>query len=162
MPEQQGVLDAFYEGWKTYQQQVIAALAPLSNEQLALRAAPNLRSINMIVTHMVAVRVRWFMRASSEVHPQLAPLAGWDAPDAPSRTATELVTGLEQTWDMMQSIVAQWTPADFVAPLTHEWQGQTYTLTRQWILWHVLEHDLHHGGEFSISLGIHNLTAPDI
>ena len=34
------------EGWQTYQSELSKALAPLSNEQLALRAAPNLRSID--------------------------------------------------------------------------------------------------------------------
>ncbi len=26
-------------------------------------------------------------------------------------------------------------------------------VTRGWIIWHVVEHDLHHGGELSYSLG---------
>lgn len=26
-------------------------------------------------------------------------------------------------------------------------------IPRGWIIWHVIEHDLHHGGEFSYSLG---------
>jgi uncharacterized damage-inducible protein DinB len=36
------------------------------------------------------------------------------------------------------------------------------TLTRQWILWHVLEHDLRHGGELFLTLGIHGLPTPDL
>ncbi|HEX4716084.1 MAG TPA: DinB family protein [Ktedonobacteraceae bacterium] len=31
-------------------------------------------------------------------------------------------------------------------------------MTRQWIIWHVIEHDLHHGGEISLILGTHGLT----
>jgi hypothetical protein len=30
------------------------------------------------------------------------------------------------------------------------------------VIWHLIEHDLHHGGELSFSLGMHNLAAPDI
>lgn len=33
------------EGWQMYQRELNKALAPLSNEQLVLRAAPNLHSI---------------------------------------------------------------------------------------------------------------------
>ena len=29
-------------------------------------------------------------------------------------------------------------------------------------IWHIIEHDLHHGGELSFSLGMHGLTAPDL
>jgi uncharacterized damage-inducible protein DinB len=35
-------------------------------------------------------------------------------------------------------------------------------LVRGWIVWHVIEHDLHHGGEVSFTLGMHGLAAPDI
>jgi uncharacterized damage-inducible protein DinB len=37
-----------------------------------------------------------------------------------------------------------------------------YTYTRGWVIWHVIEHDIHHGGEIAYSLGMHGLTAPDI
>jgi hypothetical protein len=30
------------------------------------------------------------------------------------------------------------------------------------IIWHVIEHDRHHGGELSFSLGMHGLAALDI
>jgi hypothetical protein len=35
----------FYTSWKAYQDHLTQALAPLTTEQLALRAAPGLRSI---------------------------------------------------------------------------------------------------------------------
>jgi hypothetical protein len=28
-------------------------------------------------------------------------------------------------------------------------KGWGYELSRQWVIWHVIEHDLHHGGELS-------------
>ena len=40
--------------------------------------------------------------------------------------------------------------------------GEPYKLSRQWVNWHVIEHDLHHGGELSFSLGAHHLAAPDL
>ncbi len=42
--------------------------------------------------------------------------------------------------------------------LTARW----YYVSRSWIIYHVLEHDLHHGGEVSLTLGIHGLAAIDI
>jgi len=35
-------------------------------------------------------------------------------------------------------------------------------VSRQCIFWHVIEHDLHHGGELSFSLGMHGSAAVDI
>jgi uncharacterized damage-inducible protein DinB len=34
--------------------------------------------------------------------------------------------------------------------------------TRGWIIWHVVEHDLHHGGELSLTLGMHGVPALDL
>ena len=40
-----------------------------------------------------------------------------------------------------------------------DWDGVKVQLSRAWIVWHVLEHDLHHGGEISHTLGMHGLQA---
>ena len=32
-------------------------------------------------------------------------------------------------------------------------------LSRAAVVWHVLEHDLHHGGEISLIFGVHGLQA---
>jgi uncharacterized damage-inducible protein DinB len=32
-------------------------------------------------------------------------------------------------------------------------------VSRAWVVWHVMEHDLHHGGELSLTLGLHGLSA---
>lgn len=42
------------------------------------------------------------------------------------------------------------------------WQGRDYTLMLQWVILHVIEHDLHHGGEVSFTLGMHNLQSIDL
>ena len=61
MNETPTALSTIYEGWHTYQIKMVAALEPLSAEQLALRAAPALRSIGEMVTHMIGARARWLM-----------------------------------------------------------------------------------------------------
>ncbi len=35
-------------------------------------------------------------------------------------------------------------------------------ITRPWVIWHLIEHDLHHGGEVSLTLGTHGLAAPGL
>jgi len=34
--------------------------------------------------------------------------------------------------------------------------------TREWIVWHVLEHEIHHGGELSLALGGYGLQGIDM
>ncbi|HLJ32244.1 MAG TPA: DinB family protein [Ktedonobacteraceae bacterium] len=163
MTEQTFSLASCYKGWDGYQQHLVHALAPLSPEQLTLRAAPHLRSTGMIATHIIGARARWLYYVLKEGDKSLAAIGEWDAPGQPARTAAELVSGLETTWQVIQNALQRWTIADLDEVLhdTDE-DGGDETFTRQWVIWHLIEHDLHHGGEVSFVLGMHGLAAIDL
>lgn len=161
MADDNFTLTTFYNLWKEYQERLRDALTPLTAEQLTLRAAPNLRSIGENATHIVGCRVGWFTQvlgesASEEVMATLQ----WDAKDAPARSAAELARGLDLSWQLMADCLARWTTADDMRKeFTDDWEGEEVHLSRAWIVWHVLEHDLSHGGEVSLILGIHGLQS---
>ena len=53
---------------------------------------------------------------------------------------------------------AFWTPGQWA----DTWPGEDddpAIITRQWVIWHLLEHDLHHGGEISLTLGANGIQA---
>ena len=162
MGETNPTLGIMTKGWRAYQDHISAALAPLSAEQLALRAAPNLRSIDELTRHIIGVRAAWFHDVLRVGDAAFAAFAQWDRPDSPPRTTSELVSGLAATWQVMQDALALFTPADLQATVEAERRGKKYSFVRGWVVWHVIEHDLHHGGEIAYSLGMHGLTAPDI
>ena len=162
MSETNETLAFFTQGWQNYQNQLSIALAPLSAEQLALRAAPNLRSIYELALHIITVRAGWFHFVLKEGDEEFGAIAAWDEPGSSQRSAGELVSGLEKTWQVMQEVLGRYTLADLQSTVEDEDQGQIYTIPRGWVIWHVIEHDLHHGGEIAYSLGMHGLTAPDI
>ncbi|WP_052889380.1 DinB family protein [Thermogemmatispora carboxidivorans] len=158
------VIAPFYKGWDVYQNHLIRAIAPLSAEQLALSAGGDLRSIGQIATHIVAVRARWLYWVLKEGDEQLIAIGRWDRPGQPDRSAAEIVHGLETTWKVIEAALQRWTSADLEEILydVDEETGEEETFTRQWVIWHLLEHDLHHGGELSFSLGMHGLAAIDL
>jgi|SRR5579872_2618677 len=162
MSETSETLTFFIQGWQNYQHQLSIALARLSPEQLALRAAPGLRSIDELARHIIAVRAGWFHYTLEEGDENFGAFSAWAEPESLPRSADELVSGLEKTWQAMQEALERYTLADLQSPVEDEWEGQIYTYTRAWVIWHVIEHDLHHGGEIAYSLGMHGLTAPDI
>ena len=162
MTEPHSTLSTIYAGWRTYQTLLTTALAPLAPEQLALRAAPCLRSIEEIATHMIGARARWFYQLMGEGGQEFATLGTWDRQGMPTRSAAELIQGLETTWHGMQAAMARWTPADWQLTYPGEEPSEPATITRQWVIWHLIEHDLHHGGEISLTLGMHELSAPDL
>jgi uncharacterized damage-inducible protein DinB len=162
MAEQQTNLLLFYQGWDAYQALLVKAIAPLSSEHLALRVAPHLRSIGENVAHIISGRVSNFHLVMGEGGAELAPLEQWDVPGAPPRSATELVSRLEATWQMIQTGLVRWTPANLDDVFTEVQDEQTYSFTRQWIIWSTIKHDLHHGGEVSFTLGTHHVVALDL
>ncbi len=58
--------------------------------------------------------------------------------------------------------LASWTPADLGQVFPHPFREDWPARSRQWIIWHVLEHDIHQGGELSSILGAHGLAAVDL
>ena len=95
MLEQSSVLGTLYQGWENYQRQLTQAIAPLSEAQLALGAAPHLLPIGVLAAHIIAGRVYWIDGMLGEGNPGIAPLVHWDDPGQPARSAAELVGGLE-------------------------------------------------------------------
>ncbi len=117
MTEHQLSLLPFYAGWGTYQQRLVAAIAPLTREQLALRNTPHNWSIGMYATHIVADRAWWFHARMGEGSDDLTSLELWalgvcEADVDPFHTAAELVAGLEKTWQMIEKTLDRLTPAD--------------------------------------------------
>lgn len=157
MTEQQGLVASIYDGWHAYQRAFIEAIEPLTPEQLAVRAAPELRSVGEIATHIVGARARWFHSLMREGGEAFAAMGKWDRPGAEPRSAEDLVHGLEATWTGMHEAIARWTPEQWQQTWPGEDGGEPEVITRQWVIWHLIEHDVHHGGEISITLGAHGI-----
>lgn len=157
-------LSVFYKGWDVYQQHLVKVIAPLSANQLALQIAPHLRSIYTIAVHIIGARARWLQHhVLKEEDEGLTDLMVWDRPGQPTRPASELVRGLECTWQVLQQALERWTPEDLDEVLQDvDDDGTVETFTRQWVIWHLIEHDLHHGGELSFALGAHGIVAIDL
>ena len=160
MPDDNFTLTTFYAEWKRYQERIKESIAPLTAEQLTVRPAPGLRSVGENATHIIGCRAGWFTYVLLEdVGDEVKAMTGWDERDAPARTAAELARGLEDTWQMMTDRLARWSEDDMRQTFTDDWDGEIVHLSRAWIVWHVLEHDLHHGGELSHTLGMHGIPA---
>lgn len=157
----QPVLTVFYQGWENYQQLLAGAVAPLTPEQLALRPSPTHWPIGQLVAHIIAARIWWFHYVLGEGDATLAPLVHWDDEGQPARSGRELAAGLEQSWELIWSALARWTPTDLGQEFVHPRRTEEI-YSRQWVIWHVIEHDLHHGGEVSLLLGMHGLPTIDL
>ena len=152
------IADAILQGWQEYQNQLVVVVRPLTAKQLALRVAPNLRSAGEIAAHLISGRVDWFFGVLKEKqdNKELAAIAQWKQAHQSALTAADLARSLEVTWDLIHDAIFRWTPAELTEPIILPWIGPKYPITRSWVIWHVLEHDLHHGGELTHTLGLSN------
>jgi uncharacterized damage-inducible protein DinB len=164
MAEDKFTLTTFYASWEAYQEHIKTAIAPLTAEQLSLRAAPGLRSIGENALHIVGCRVFWFTEFLGEDGgEEMEAYASWNEsalrPGATIPTAAELARAVDRTWRFVADCLARWSPADMQKTFPDDWDGKHVDLSRAWVVWHVLEHDLHHGGELSLTLGMHGIEA---
>lgn len=147
-----------YAGWDRYQSLLVQAVAPRTDEELSLRVAPTARSAGELAMHIIASRVRWFHEVLGAGDALIAPLAAWDDTGQPERNAAALEEGLDRTWTMIERALKTWTTAD----LADQFEARDETVTRQRVIWHVLEHDLSHGGELFLTLGAAGLRVPNL
>jgi uncharacterized damage-inducible protein DinB len=145
---------AFYRGWEDYQRLLVGAVAPLTEAQLPLTIASELRSIGMLAMHLVRTRAAWLRSVLGEGGPEVAAFAAWDDLEGEVPPAAELVRGLEVTFAAWKECLRRWAPRD-LDQVFHDGPDE---VTRAWVIWHVVEHDLHHGGELSYSIGARGLA----
>lgn len=151
-----------YNGWDGYQRSLVEAIRPLNAEQLAFRAAPPMRSVGELAWHIAAGRVDWFKRINpagcAELEPEIARRGAASEPFS----AEELVGWLERTWAMVEATLRQWTVDDLTATFEQPYQGKVYAVSRHWVIWRILTHDVHHGGQLSEILAIQGIEPPEL
>lgn len=162
MADQTDMLTTILDGWNHHQDVLVVALTPLTGAQLDQRIAPHLRSAREIATHIVDTRAGWFSAALHEGDATIAAIGLWSEPDQPARDAAEIGEALRQTGDMIRACLARWSPEDLATPVPAERGGKSYTFMRSWVVWHLIEHDLHHGGELMFTLGALGLATPNL
>lgn len=163
MPQQtRSTLDVIYENWRGYQEKLRDCIAPLTNAQLMLQPAAHMWPLGQIVQHIISARAGWFSGTLQDDDEVMNECMLWGQRDSPTRSAMELVRGLDATWAFIEARLQRWTSVDYAKTFPDEADGQVYEVSRSWVVYHVLEHDLHHGGEISLILGMYGLRTPDL
>jgi len=172
-----GLAAAVHAGWQEHQRLLLDVIRPLSLEQLQLRPSPEHWAIWQLASNMVGARAYWMhdilgegdhairdrFRMTTTTVPGL-PLedAGWEDDEARQRTADELVEAFEATWQPIDQCVRRWTPTDLEAEFVRDYGGRRRAVTRGWVVWHLVEHELRHGTEVALILRANGLPTLDI
>jgi hypothetical protein len=139
-----------FEAWRNFQEALKLTLAPLTEEQLGLRLRPDLRSVGEIAEHIAYGRALWLKNIQADSAADLEPLLAWAEPNDPPRTGAEVLAGLDESWARLSAYLMRGSADDAYS----EEDGE-----RLYIIWGMIDHDLPHGGEISLILGAHGLSA---
>jgi len=155
-----------YNHWEKFNSLLERAIAPLTQEQLDLRPAKDLWSIRVLAGHIIGVRAWWFGATMGEGGEELLRFVDFDDHVEENQTdAAALVDGLSRTWACVATSLKSWSDEDldqrFQRPIPTR-EGERPWRTREYIVWHVAEHDVFHGGEISLLLGMHGLKGLDV
>ena len=165
-PDRDGIGAEVRRGYEDHQRRLVKMIAPLDPAQLDLAAAPHLWSVRTLACHIIAARAWWMQSWMGEGSAEFGRMTDWDEDEAfATRPAAEIVRGLEESFSVIKSGMERWSPAElvqeFARPTPNE-AGNRPARSRQWIIWHLVEHDVHHGGEISFSLGMHGVPGLDL
>jgi uncharacterized damage-inducible protein DinB len=78
------------------------------------------------------------------------------------RSASVLTDWLVLTWQPIQRLLNEWTVDDLFRTYLHRFRGTDYLVSHQWTVWRIMSHDIHHGGQLAIMLGIQGIEAIEL
>jgi uncharacterized damage-inducible protein DinB len=143
-----------FSHWKEIRQGLYAALDLLTDEQLGFVPREGLWSLRTVALHIATAEEGWFRYVVT------GELDEWPEVDESHYPTVASIKALltqvhRRTEDYLQTLDV--TDLDLV--ITTFWGAKVPLL---WIIWHVLEHEVHHRGEIYLMLGLMGMEAPDV
>jgi uncharacterized damage-inducible protein DinB len=157
----------FYDKWPQYNQRLRDVIAAMTDDQLAIRPAPDGMPIWATVGHTAGMRVYWLCEVVGEPGAETTPFAvpltqGWEDDLSRPRTAAELAGALDTTFAVIEGVLDRWTPDMLATEVRREYGGQVQVHSLASILQRIFSHEAYHCGELSQTLGIHGLPQIDL
>jgi hypothetical protein len=157
-----------FAGWPLYDRRVREVVARLTNEQLALRPAPDRWPLWATVGHAACQRVFWLCDVAGEPGADTTPFtnAGYDCPGDDDLEhvldAGALIAALESTFRIVERCLDTWTFEMLREEVRHPEWGPGWVQTRGAIIERVFSHDIWHAAELNESLGANGLPKIDL
>lgn len=157
----------FYDRWPQYNRRLTEIVRDMTDEQLAIRPAPERDPIWATVGHTAAARTYWLCAVLGEPGAAATPWPdadseGWEDDLDHPRTAAELVMALDTTWAIVDDVLDRWTPEILDETVERRYADQRQIHSRASILQRLLTHEAYHCGELSQTLGILGLPQIDL
>jgi uncharacterized damage-inducible protein DinB len=166
-------LAQIFEGWDGYQISLLHAVSHLTTEQLSWRPTPDRRSVGELIRHIGLGRITWTSRIGApgiDAIESRVPRWYKDGDggrhvveeSVPCDQAAVLTEWLTISWQPIQRMLDDWTVDDLFHTYPHRFQGTDYEVSRQWTVWRIMSHDIHHGGQLAMMLATQGIEAVEL
>jgi uncharacterized damage-inducible protein DinB len=145
---------AHFGHWKTVRGGLLKALDLLIDEQLDFVPGEGLWSLGKVARHIAEAEEGWFRYIVT------GELAEWPEFSDKATPTVEAVVGLlTDVHNHTQAYLSTVDVADLERIIDMPWEER---IPLRWIVWHVLEHEIHHRGEIFLMLGLMGMEAPEV
>ncbi len=141
--------------WDIVRRDLLRGLERFTEEDLDFQPAPAYqRTVGDIARHIAEAEDGWFGYVVRRE------LSAWpEYPRDAYPTWQSIIQALERVHEKTLAWLETVDVADLDQTITMPRRGE---LSLRWIIWHVLEHEVHHRGELFLCLGLLGREAPDI
>jgi uncharacterized damage-inducible protein DinB len=132
--------------WDQVRTDLVATIDKFTQEELTFVPFKGSWSVGQIMLHIADCENYWLHFV---VRQEIDPWKYYDLADYPSVEAIKKVLDIVRLKTLIYLESLEESDLDKVYQIP---EGETYTLG--WIIWHVVEHEIHHRGELSLLLGL--------
>jgi uncharacterized damage-inducible protein DinB len=143
-----------FGNWQATRLGLYQALDQLTDEQLNFVPHAGLWSLGETARHIAEVEAGWLGQV---VWRETDKWVSFPAEQYNTIAAVKQL--LEEVHNRTLVFLEGKTAADLDQVVDLPWGGATSV---GWVIWHVLEHEIHHRGEIYLMLGLQGMEAPDV
>lgn len=139
-------LSGMFNHWEQVRADLLATIDKFGDDELTFAPFTGSWSVGKIMLHIAETEDFWL---HSVVRGELDPGIDYKLADSPNKLAIK--RALERARSRTVPLLDGLTESDLDTRYTLP-NGELLTL--RWIIWHVIEHEIHHRGELSLALGL--------
>ncbi|MBN1965722.1 MAG: DinB family protein [Anaerolineae bacterium] len=143
-----------FKHWDIVREDLIDAIDRLSEEHLDFVPVAGLWSLGTVLRHIANAEEGWFRYVVERQYNEWPP--DYTAEDYPTIASVKAL--LAETHARTDAYLEALDEADLDTRIPTS-GGDT---SIRWVIWHVIEHEIHHRGEVFLMLGMLGIAAPDI
>jgi uncharacterized damage-inducible protein DinB len=143
-----------FSHWEAVRVGLHQALDGLTQEQLAFVPREGLWSLGTVACHIANAEDGWFRYVAAREVDE------WPSIDQTRYcTVASIKALLNEVHGYTMACLQTIDVVDLDRTITAPWGAE---LTLRFIIWHVLEHEIHHRGEIYLMLGLMGIEGPDV